>query len=183
MLYAVVEFVDLYKREGEIISTHTVLNHFDKEYEFNSDKMGNGFEIAFGWTAYDNNYEMLHEPQYGELRVIRKAWSGDEFMEYIEYPFRTCTDEEIGSGVDGFDNPRSRFYQISPASKVWYDLYRKKLNCIDHKIVISGDYDSESVKHLSIRFMKCDPEVRSDCKSEDEINEYIKNKFIVLMYN
>ena len=59
LTYSALELITLYTNDGSIISSHTVLNHFDSDYEFNSDKLGNGFEIAFGWTAYDNNYEML----------------------------------------------------------------------------------------------------------------------------
>ena len=98
LTYATIEFMTLQRNEGSIISSHNVLNHFDKDYEFDSDKLGNGFQVAFGFTAYDDNYEMLHDPQYGELKAVRKAWSGDEFTEYKEIQFRPCTDEELGLG-------------------------------------------------------------------------------------
>ena len=86
------------------------MGHIDAEYEFDLDKLGNGFQIAFGWTAYDNNYEMLDEPEYGELKAIMMTWNGDEGFNIYDVPFRPCTDEELGLGPDGFDDPRSRFY-------------------------------------------------------------------------
>ena len=120
LTYCVLEFITIYTHDGSLISTHTVLNYFDSDYEFNSDKLSHGFEIAFGWTSYDNNYEMVKEPEYGELQVIRKSWSGEDGMAYEEVPYRPCTDVELGLGPNGFDDPQSRFYQMSENEKVWY---------------------------------------------------------------
>ena len=91
------------------------------------DKRSNGFEIAFGFTAYDDNYEMLHEPDYGEIKVFMKSWSSsDSFTEFSELEFRPCTDEELGLGPNGFDDPNSRFYKMSENEYVWFTTYKKK---------------------------------------------------------
>ena len=72
---------------------------------------------------------------------------------------------------------------MRPNERKWFDLYKRKLNCIDQKILINGDYDSTSVKHLQVRYVKCDPELRADCKSDEEITEYLKEKYIVIAHN
>ena len=63
--------------------------------------------------------------------MIRKSWSGEAGMAYEEVPYRPCTDVELGLGPNGFDDPQSRFYQMSENEKVWFEMYKRKLNCID----------------------------------------------------
>ena len=48
------------------------LRNFPYTDEFDMDKDG-GLQIAFGLTNYgDGNYEMIHEPEYGEIKVVMK---------------------------------------------------------------------------------------------------------------
>ena len=46
---------------------------------------------------------------------------------------------------------------------------------------IWGDYDSEKAQQLAIRFKMC--EGADYCESEENIREWLKRKYIVILYN
>ena len=72
-------------------------------------------------------------------------------------------------------------------------FYRKKFWCFDAErmeeeynppqIEIQGDYNSNKARHLKIMFEKCDPELNPEgfCKTESEINTWLKRKFIIIL--
>ena len=47
-------------------------SHYDEDYVFGLDKKDNGFQIAFGVTAYDSNQEMIDDPDYVTLHARLK---------------------------------------------------------------------------------------------------------------
>ena len=96
---------------------------------------------------------------------------------------RSCTQTELGLGPDGFDDPQSKFYTAHSNSIMWLQKYQKKLNCVDENIVISGNYQSLKASHLQIQLQKCDNLTRSDCKSDEEITQWLRRKFIVVVNN
>lgn len=58
-------------------------NFFSTDFAVTSD---DGLMLAFGLTAYDENYDMINEPDYGELKAYYKTWGlkdapGVEFTE------------------------------------------------------------------------------------------------------
>ena len=51
----------------------------------------------------------------------------------------------------------------------------------EENLQIWGDYDSEKAQQLAIRFRMC---VGADyCESEENIREWLKRKYIVILYN
>ena len=47
-------------------------------------------------------------------------------------------------------------------------------------MIIWGDYNSKKAQQISIKFKMCEGD---GCESEDNIKEWLKGKFIVLLYN
>ena len=47
--------------------------YFEDTEIFDLDKH-KGLQIAFGFTAFDANYDMIDEPQYGEMKLVMKSW-------------------------------------------------------------------------------------------------------------
>ena len=43
----------------------------------------------------------------------------------------------------------------------------------EESLDLFGNYDSSAAKNLIVAFEKCDPEKRNDCKSEQEITEWL----------
>ena len=60
--------------------------------------------------------------------------------------------------------------------------YRKKFKCIDPQdMVIWGDFNSKQSQQIRIEFEMCvdDP----ICESKENIQKWLQNKYIVLLYN
>ena len=67
---------------------------------------------------------------------------------------------------------------IAGSLKTW----KNRFKCMDDKnISLWGDYNTEKAQNLMVMFEMC--EGRADCKSEEEIRDWLKQKFIVLLYN
>ena len=182
-MYASLEFLNLYYFDGSHISEHTVVSHYGNDFEFNMDKQGSGLDLAFTFTAYDGNKEMVYEPDYGEAKVYMKRWDALSGVTFTEVPFRPCNDEELGVGPLGFDDPKAKFYRPPEAHYKWFESFREKFNCFDDEILVQGDYNSVKVAHLSLQFVKCDSSIRSTCKPEAEIIEWLKRKFFIVLNN
>lgn len=63
-----------------------------------------------------------------------------------------------------------------------------KLQCFDESIALYGSRDQQDESYIRIIFESCDaawfrPEKSQQCKSRSEINEWIKNKAILTLYN
>ena len=64
------------------------------------------------------------------------------------------------------------------------DTYRKKFKCVDPEdLIIWGDYNSRRAQQLAVKFKICDGGPANGCKEKEEILEWIKGKYIVLLYN
>ena len=57
------------------ITSNFIDTHFNSTYEFDLDKGNNGLQIAFGLTYYDDNYEMINETEYGEMKARIRSWT------------------------------------------------------------------------------------------------------------
>ena len=57
------------------------------------------------------------------------------------------------------------------------------MKCFERELIIYGDYNSHSANYLSLAFEKCNPALRDTCRSNEEIYEFLKRKFIVTAEN
>ena len=48
---------------------------------------------------------------------------------------------------------------------------------------MTGDYNSDIAESINIQLKKCDSELRTDCKSEEEITHWMRRKFIIVVTN
>ena len=56
------------------------------------------------------------------------------------------------------------------------------MQCPDTKdMMIRGDYNSNSAQMLLVTFNRCHD--RDDCKSKEDIDEFIRGKYLVVMKN
>ena len=62
--------------------------------------------------------------------------------------------------------------------------YTPKMKCINEEgLSIKGNYDSAVARNLMVAFSKCDSEERNDCKSEQEITDWLSFKYIIIHKN
>ena len=84
------------------------------------------------------------------------------------------------------DKNSSLFFEIYPNNVRDVTTYKKKLYCIDEKLKLQGDYNSESAKRIQIYFERCNNETvvpQNTCHSPEEINRYLQRKFIFVLQN
>jgi hypothetical protein len=58
-----------------------------------------------------------------------------------------------------------------------------KLQCIDEPIELYGDFNTASAKILFLTFVSCNKTQRKTCKSDREVKEWLKDKYLVMAYN
>ena len=61
-----------------------------------------------------------------------------------------------------------------------------KLKCVSEpeKLAVWGDYDSTEAQNIGIGFFKCDNATSTvTCKSEAEIKNWMKDKFLIILTN
>ncbi len=95
------QFIKLIEFGDNTIMVSERDNFFDSDFAFTTD---DGLMLAFGLTAYDDNYDMIDEPDYGELKAYYKTWGLDEsdgFVEFNEIPTTQCTYEQLGIYPNG----------------------------------------------------------------------------------
>ena len=64
------------------------------------------------------------------------------------------------------------------------EIYQKKFKCINHEEMwVRGSFDSESARLISIRLNRCVESETQKCKSDEEITQFFRNKFLVFLYN
>ena len=144
-------------------------------------KTGLNFAVAF--TAYDGETEWILDPSYGELVFKLNSWGvnpdGTFFIKREKMNEHICSRDELGLT----DNKEAaKFMPISDLYKPFIDTYQKKFICMDTEdLFLYGDYDSTTASLLNMQLIKCTG--RDDCKSEEEILEFFRTKFIILLYN
>ena len=138
------------------------------------------FQLAFGITAYDGDTEPIDDPRYGKLLARYDTWGlGPERFQNI--PIHNCTDQELGL----LDNKEdSRFFEIYENNKHDVQTYKKKLYCMDEKLKLQGDYNSERTRRIQLYFEKCNNEKivpKNTCYSDDEITTFLRRKFLFVL--
>ena len=107
------------------------------------------------------------------------GWDGEDVSFYeqeIENHF--CTDEDLG--IDKTQN--TVMFPLVQYSQAEVLTYRKKFRCIDNdELRIWGDYNSAKAQQIIVRFKMCIGE--DNCESEENIREWLKRKYIVILHN
>ena len=124
---------------------------------------------------------MTESAEYGELLIEHYGWgnnaTGKDYGMSYSLQNHFCSDEELGY-VQG---PKTRAFPVYKHSQRELNNYRKKFKCIDEEdMKIWGDFNSAKAMQLQIKFQMC---VGTGCKSEQEIKKWLRDKYIVVIYN
>ena len=136
--------------------------------------------MAAALTVYDDNTEVIEEAKYGELVIEHYGWGyGDGLgAKSTDLNYHWCTDEELGI----IQGPNTIIYPHIENSVNEIKTYRKKFKCIDNKnLKIWGVYNSAKAQQIAVKFRMCDD--RPDCESKEAIRDWLKGKYILLLYN
>lgn len=55
--------------------------------------------------------------------------------------------------------------------------------CIDEDVELYGDFNTANARILFLGFVKCDKTKRKTCKSDKEVNEWLKSQYLIVAYN
>ena len=136
-----------------------------------------GFFVAAALTNYDDETEPLYDPRYGDLTLEHYGWDSIGLQpSSTVLPTRNCSDEDLGLDA-------SADFPIFAGSFNEVKTWKKKFRCTNEKnLVIYGDYNSAKAQQFVIKFAFCDASERSDCHSREETQEWLRRKFIILLY-
>ena len=68
-------------------------SYFTADDAFTSEE---GFELAYGITAFDNIQEPIDDPRYGRLNAMAVSWGTSAGTIYESLDMHNCTREELG---------------------------------------------------------------------------------------
>ena len=136
--YGITQLVTLSVYGNTTVMNNLIDSHYDESYIFDLDKKDNGFQIAFGITAYDDNQEMIDDPDYVTIHARLKEWGNDGMgTTFTELPIRPCTRDDLGLDVE---NKSTKFYPAHKNSEVFMNYYWQKFYCVDSDVFIRGNY-------------------------------------------
>jgi hypothetical protein len=155
-------------------------------YDYNTKFSYESHQLAFAaaLSSYSDAREIEDDPRYGTLHLAQYQWGhGDEKdKKYTNIESHVCTEQEL-AGLYAKDED-SPFFPL--ADNHMYDLERerKKFMCPDEdQISIYGQYDMEKGQHFSAVLRTCQDGGDVECASESEIKDWLRGKFIVLIFN
>ena len=80
------------------------------------------------------------------------------------------------------DSPERVIHQVIDSSLNEVKTNRKKFKCINKAdLEIWGDYNSKSAQQIAIKFKMC--EGYDYCEKKEDIREWLRGKYILLLYN
>ena len=92
--------------------------------------------------------------------------------------------EDDDEGLDFDDENYARFFKPHSNARYYTSYYYKKFLCIDKDdLEVQGDYNSDNAQQLNFQLIKCQGGKAKGCKSDAEIVEYFRDKYILLYYN
>jgi hypothetical protein len=109
-----------------------------------------------------------------------EVWN-ETYNDVEEIPIRPCTLQDFG--IDANNETKQQFFKAD-IGKV--EEFKRKINilqCMTEPVNLVGNWNTESAKVLEFYFEKCDSEKRETCKSEEEVQEWMKDKYLILAYN
>ena len=83
----------LVKYNETAVMTSVRDSYYSADHTFTSE---DGFELAFGITAFDSNQEPIDDPRYGRLNAMYVSWGTSAGTIYESLDMHNCTREELG---------------------------------------------------------------------------------------
>ena len=152
-------------------------NALDEDVKFTPD---NDFFLAAALIDYDDSTEVVEDPTLGTLDIKLYGWGNTDSAfdaGYTDLKTHTCSEEELA--LSG-DNP----FRANRRSMEVIRTKQKSFKCYDPSDVgIWGDYNSAKAQQLVVQFHACESDDPGYCKSESEITEYMRGKYILLVFN
>ena len=158
-------------------------NYFDDSSQFG---LEDGLAIAVAFVDYwAENLSDEEISKYIDIQIGTTAWGIDEnevsFWKRTPIKTHACTPEDLNSLEEPSET--SVFYPLKQQRRSEVRNYMKQFKCLDspEELSIHGNYNSADASLFMLAITKCTG--RLDCKSDEEITEFLKGKFVGLYYN
>ena len=153
-------------------------NYFSDNEAFTGEE---GFNIAIALTGFDSVRDSVLDPEYANLIFETSQWDvledGEINWQITSVASHTCSEEELGLTGD-----YSRIMPAHETSTAYVNLYKKKFVCLNKEdLKIYGTFNSKKAQLLRASLIRCSG--KDFCKSEEEINEYMKDKYLLVLTN
>ena len=76
----------------------------------------------------------------------------------------------------------NEFYPIVPKHKAQVDFHLPKLKCMKSGFNVYGDFETVDSTFLAITHSSCDFLNNANCKSQEEVQEWLKHKYAFIVY-
>ena len=168
------------KKDVKVLST-TNQDIFKEDHQFTFE---DGFNIAVAFTAYDNDSNWILNRKYGELYFSAYSWgqykNGTYFNKNERIQSSVCTREQLGLVEDQLH--KGEFLPLHDTSYDFLNSYQKKFLCTKKEdLYIFGDFDSAQARLININLKRC--RGHDYCASEEEIDAFLMNKFLLIYHN
>ena len=74
-------------------------------------------------------------------------------------------------------------YDVKPTSEFFLQNNLSSFQCLDEPVKLLGNLNTMIAQAFLFLFEKCDRSIRTTCKSDKEVNEWLKNKSISFVHN
>lgn len=125
------------------------------------------------------------DPEIGELKLVMKSWaSATDDVKFTDVRQRACTRADFINPEDASKKSEYGFYPIDQATRDILDSDVYDLRCFDKdSVAIFGDFNTSKANHLMVTFEKCVPTETVKCKSEEAIEKFLSESYILVVEN
>ena len=129
--------------------------------------------------------ENLQDPTYGRLIFTKLRWgenpdTGLGESIYTALETHLCTAEELN--LSGRPNVAGIAFPTNAEEKSIVSALKEQFTCIDRgQFELNGNWDTNQGQVIGIQFEKCTN--RQDCRSENEIDYWLRQKHVTLLTN
>ena len=111
--------------------------------------------------------------------ILKEYGPGIQGIKFTTLPNKPCVLNNVNGTVSESD-----FYPLDKDYEGETITYGPKLKCMNvDKLELLGNYDTAEAKTLMVAFVKCDSKLRNDCKTEEEIHEWLTFRYIIRLQN
>ena len=185
MSYAIFKLQSLLENKNFRVQESGRFEFYAQTYPFGHDQ---GFAFAAGLIEWDGGgINAIEDPAYGEIKFFVKSFGENAPYDDTFHELKThfCQKSEFND-VHGTRDDVSNFYRTSQNAIDDIGRHVNRLRCLDNPedLQIWGNYDTGSAANILVVLDKCDPlNSAVTCKSEEEIQEWLRFKYILTTSN
>ena len=138
-------------------------------------KESHKFNIAFGLSDLPDSPINVEDENYGNLEAIQTHRQSDGTFKYMPIGTEPCSKTYLDE----------KFYTARKHVQDQISFNSDKLLCLTpdaENLDVLGEFNEPESKTFSIFFTSCDTLWNADCRSIEEVTEWLSHKYIFIAY-